>query len=197
MKAIFQTNFVIIFLVCVLAGCGYSFQGKTHPWTTDGLNKVYVDVMSNNSLRAGTEVAFTSAFVKYFSRGNKLKVVQKESDADLIVRASVDSIANNISSSTTVPQLTEDPAAKVLDDYVVATEYSASAAVSVSFIRRRDSVTLMSQSFSRSKIYPANNRFGKPGTTSVLINDSQASMALSEIANGIAGDAYDSMLEAF
>ena len=184
-------------MALLVSGCGYSWQATNNPWKSQGIEKVYVNIMTNNSLRAGVEVPFTSAFVKAFSRGNKLKVVSSEADADAVLEATIESVDTTISSATTVPSLTTEKEASELSDMVIATEYAASASVSVRLQRTRDKVILISQNMARTKIYPSNNRFGLSGTTSVLINESQQQLALNEIAAVIAGDAYDTMLESF
>ncbi|MBI2606061.1 MAG: hypothetical protein HYW49_08280 [Deltaproteobacteria bacterium] len=186
-----------ISLAFALSACGYSWQTRNNPWKSQGIEKVYINIMTNNSLRAGAEVPFTSAFVKAFSRGNKVRVVSRPEDADAVVDAVLDSVSASISSSTTVPSLTADIAATDLSDMVIATEYVAKANVTVNLVRRSDGTQLISQSFDRVKVFPGNNRFGLPGTTSVLINDSQQQLALNEIAQVIASDAYDTILEAF
>ncbi len=187
-----------------LSGCAYQFQGTENPWKDKSVETVYINIMTNNSLRSGEEVPFTSAFIKTFSRGNKLKVVNDSKRADLVVNATIENITSTISSSTNVPTLTKDKlASQTLSDMVIATEYAATATVSVSLTKGENNhnpkvpAVLLTQNFSRIKIYPGNSQFGLQGTTSVLINESQFQMALNEIATGISADAYDTMLEYF
>ncbi len=196
--------FSLLVIFAVMNACAYRFQGSENPWREKSVENVYINIMTNNSLRAGEEVPFTSAFLKTFSRGNKLKVVNDSKQADIVVNATIESIASNVSSSTNVPTLTQDKlASQTISDMVIATEYAATATVSVQLTKGEASTNpklppiLLVQNFSRVKIYPGNSQFGLPGSTSVLINDSQFQMALNEIAQGIAADAYDTMLEYF
>jgi hypothetical protein len=198
---IFQNikKFFILFLYIFFVSCsGYHIQGSQNPWESLGIKTAYIDIVTNNSLRAGLEVPFTSAFVKQFSRGNKLKIVSDEKEADVTIKAVLQSYSSSISSMTTVPSITQDPLAKnELSSFQIAIEYVASAAVTVSIINNSTKKVLASQNFTRQKNYPANNRYGPEGTTSVLINDSELQFALNEIARLIADDAYDLMLEVF
>jgi hypothetical protein len=187
-----------VFVLCgSFASCGYHFQGRDNPWEKDGVSKVYVDSFVNRSSRAGAETVFTSALVKVFARGERLRVVQNKKDADAVLEGVVTELAVVPVSAATVTQLTKDPAAKPLADISLATEYAVNAIISVNLVRSKDSKSLWMQSFSGSKIFPGNNRFGTAGSTSVLINDSQQNAALSEIAFVVATDAYDFMLETF
>ena len=191
-------RFLPLFLLVFVSACsGYRWQDKSNPWAEKGYHKVYVSIMLNNSLRSGAEVPFTSAFVRAFSRGNKLRVVSDEGDADILVNANLDNIASEIISSTRVVDITKDASAEALSDVMVATDYIAKASVTVRFVTKKTNETLIEQKFERSKIYQGNNRFGKLGTTSALINDSQFQVALNEVARSIAADAYDTMLESF
>jgi hypothetical protein len=126
-------------------------------------------------------------------------VVSDLADADGIVDGVISTISSDINATTTVPQIArpEDKESQDFSDTVIATEYVSTAVVNMTLIRRKDSTTLWSQSFNQRKPYPSSNRFGLPGTTSMLINDSQHQMALAEIAKNMANDIYDNMLEAF
>ena len=203
-KSFYYHSIITISFFLNIIGCSYKFQSAVNPWQEYSIKTVYIKIISNNSLRAGEEVHFTSAFVKTFSRGNKLKVVNDSKNADVVVNASIENIASTISSSTNVPTLTQDKvASQKLSDMVVATEYIATATVAVQLTKGENNLNpkipsvLLVQNFTRQKIYPANTQFGLPGTTSVLINDSQFQLALNEIATGISADAYDTMLEYF
>lgn len=153
--------------------------------------------MTNNSLRPGVEVDFTSALLKEFSRGRRIRLVSDPKEADAFVEGTIEQVVSSIGPATTVSQISQEAGAQNLSEMVIATEYVASAVVNVRLVRKKDKATLWEQRFSSNKIYPANNRFGKEGVTSTLINDSQQTLALNEIAKTIASDAYDIMLEAF
>ncbi len=189
--------FVIFLFFLFPFGCGYHWQQKINPWKNRGIEKVYVEILKNNSLKAGAEVPFTSALVKMFSRGNKVRVVSEPTAADAIVQGAIDSISSSIGPRSTVPTLTTDPQAATISDMLVATEYQVSAALTVTLVDQKSKSVLWSQGFSGNKFYPGNNRFGLVGNTSALINDSQQQLALQDIAQILASDVYDTMLEVF
>lgn len=186
-----------IFITVGLLGCGYHFQGTAHTLARLGVERVYVKVLTNNSLRPGVEVDFTSALLKEFSRGSRIRLVSDLKEADAYVEGIIEEVNGAIGPTTTVSQISQDPAAQALNDMIIATEYVASAAVLVKLVRKKDGNIVWQQRFAANKIYPGNNRFGKEGVTSTLINDSQQTFALNEIAKTIASDAYDTMLEVF
>lgn len=179
------------------SSCGYSFRSRSNPWASKGIKKVYVRTLTNNTLNAGVEVAFTSALVKEVARGGRFKLVGNESDADAVIYGTVDSFASTMSAPTTVVALApNDPQAQALSDFVIAAEYVVNAAITVSLVKPKGPV-LWSQQFTRPKVYPAGNRFGLQGSTSSLINSSLESLARDEIAQFVASDVLDTMMEAF
>ena len=194
-------KWLLAFLVMLLAsvsGCGYSWLGSNNPWNAKGVQSVYIQTLRNDTLKAGVEVPFTSALVKEFAKGGRFKIVSNELDADAVVSGSVATASSAVGGSTTVPAITKDKVAlATLEDYVIATDYTASASIIVNLTRKVDGKVLWSQTLNRSKSYPGNNRYGLQGTTSVLINSSQEQFALIEIARFLASDAYENMLEAF
>lgn len=184
-------------LSALAAGCGYGWQNKGNHWKDEGVAKVYIREVTNNTLITGIEATFTSALVKEFSRGNRIRVVSSEKEADAIVSSTIDSVATTFTPGTVEQLAQDDPRAKELTDFVIASEYTVTAVMAVNLIRKNDQKVMWSQSFSRPRVYPANNRFGLRGTTSTLINASQEAIALGEIAQFLATDAYDAMFEAF
>jgi hypothetical protein len=153
--------------------------------------------MINNTLKSGIEVPFTSALLREFARGERIGLVTDENAADAYVAGTVELVSSQPNSQTTVDVISNQPAAKSLTDFVIASDYLVTANVSVRLVRAKTNEILWSQTFYQSKIYPGGNRFGQEGSTSSLINSSQEHLALDDIAATIAGDAYDTMLEAF
>jgi hypothetical protein len=148
-------------------------------------------------LKSGIEVPFTSALVREFARGARIGVVTDEAAADAIVEGTVDNVVSEIRTSTTVDAISNQPAAKNLTDLVIASDYVANATVTVRLRRANSKEVLWTQTFAQAKIYPGGNRFGQEGSTSALINSSQEYLALQTVAETIASDAYDTMLEGF
>ena len=188
---------LIVAFALFCSACGYGFRSRSNPWADKGVTKVYVQTLTNNTLSAGVEVPFTSALVKEFARGGRLKLVSNEADADAVIEGSVDSFGSTANSTTTVSALAPaDPQAQGLTDAVIAVEYVVNASITVRLVKRHGG-RLWEQQFSRPKVYPAGNRFGLQGSTASLINSSQEAIALDEIAEFIASDVHDTMLEAF
>lgn len=182
-----------------MTGCGgYSFESRGNTWKKEGVQRVFISTLENKTLKTGVEVPFAAALMREFSRGNRIKLVGKEHEADAILEAAVEIVDTRSFSQATVAQISpNDPKAQELSDFAVTSEYIVSASMSVQLRRVRDSKQLWSQSFSRSKIFPGSNKFGLQGSTSMIINGSQEQLALSEIAQFLASDAHDAMFEAF
>src|SRR4051812_1907513 len=98
-------------LACLFSGCGYTWQGTSNPWAAQGVKKVFVRTLTNNTLRPGMEVEFTSALVKEFSRGQRLKVVADEKDADAFVDGEVTNASSTVNNSLPITSITKDKAA--------------------------------------------------------------------------------------
>ena len=124
-------------------------------------------------------------------------MVGAKSSSDAVVSGTLTSITTSPGPAVAVTTLSTSKKAKGLDEYQVASQYQVDAAVTVRLVRTRDGVLLWSQSFNRSKLYPASTRFAAEGNTSVLINQSQDRIALEEIAQFLASEVTDTMLEAF
>lgn len=187
----------MVWVAAMVSGCGYSWQGINNPWRAHGVERIYVRTLTNNTLIAGAEVPFTSALVKQFVQGKRLLLVGREEDADAVLLGTLLQAESRINTDTTVSQISRATETRGFSEMVIASDYVAVATIDVQLVRRRDKRMLWNQSFSGSKIYPGNNRFGVQGSTSSLINSSQEAMALSDLSVLLASDAYDTMLEAF
>jgi hypothetical protein len=185
------------FCVLQLAGCGYQWQRKSTAWSAKGVHRVFVRTLVNNTLISGIEVPFSSALLREFARGERIGLVTDEKLADAYVTGTVDAVVSQPNSQTTVDVISNQPAAKSLTDFVIASDYLVTAGVTVRLVRTGSGEVLWTQAFSQAKIYPGGNRFGQEGSTSSLINSSQEHLAVNDIAQIIASDAYDTMLEAF
>ncbi|MBI3557655.1 MAG: LptE family protein, partial [Deltaproteobacteria bacterium] len=168
--------------------------GIKNPWVAKCVKTVYIQVMTNNSLKAGIEIPFTTALAKEFESGGKVRVVGDEKEADAIVKGTIASFTSefNPSGLTSVSSISNSLDAQALSDMVVASEYIATANITVQLIKR-DGPVLWTQTFSRPKVYPAGNRFGLQGTTSALIDAPVEQLALVDIAGFIASDVHDTM----
>ena len=108
-------QFKILFLVLILAlisACGYHLQGGGY--LNDDITRVYVKVFENKSSETGAGVLFTNALVEEIIRVTDTKVV-KESLADFVIEAQVNSITFSILSRSTTDAVTERRATASVD----------------------------------------------------------------------------------
>lgn len=185
-------------LAVILAGCGYGFRSRANTWENEGIRRIYIEPLVNNTLRPGVEVVFTSALLKEFAQGGRIALVNDKKGADAVLTGTLVNVESRIFSQTTADQVSKDPPpGQGLDStFVIATEYTASALINMQ-LQRVDGTPLWSQGFSRSRIYPAANQGGDIGNTGVLINESRMSMALGEIATFLAVEVHDLFFERF
>lgn len=188
-----------------LSGCGYSFQTSKSPLSEkEGIQKIYVMSLVNNTYKAGVENAIYNALVRTISVHRRVKLVNRESEADAILKGNVTEADYSMSAPTSAQNLTP---AKSLDQYdkranvLVATEYTAALVCSFSLVRTHPSPgqrdVLWSSAFSRTKPFASANQLGTVGDTSALINESEFDRALSDLADSMMADVHESMLAMF
>src|SRR4051812_27392627 len=102
---------VLLAIAMFASGCGYTWQGTTNRWTAEKVDKIYVKMLVNNTLRPGIEVAFTSAILKTFARGQRIKLVSNENNADAVIDGTVTSLDSVANAPAPVTSITQDPAA--------------------------------------------------------------------------------------
>ncbi len=74
---------VIGILVFFLAGCGYHLLSKIPSWP-EGIQRVYVEIMENQTMEPGLERSVTEAFIEELWSWGNIKVVKK-SEAQAIL----------------------------------------------------------------------------------------------------------------
>ncbi|MCI5064303.1 LPS assembly lipoprotein LptE [bacterium] len=80
---------VLFFLFA--GGCGYGFRGSESALPPD-VKRVFIPVVVNESTEAGIDVLLTEALRDEFERYGVLSVVDKRSDADAVLDATITSI---------------------------------------------------------------------------------------------------------
>lgn len=161
------------------------------------MKTLYIQSLVNNTLRSGIEIPMTSAIVREFVRGGRIKLVSRESEADAVLSGQIDSFGSDQLNHATAPQVANnDLTAQAIPNQLIASEYIARANITVN-LTRKDGKGLWAQAFGRPKVYPAGNLYGLQGTTSALRDASFEQFALADIAAFIASDIYDTMMEAF
>jgi hypothetical protein len=190
--------FFSILLTVVFSRCGYHFRGSDNPWKDEGIEKVYIRNVDNNTLTVGLDAMVRSATTRELSRGKRFIVVNSKDAADGFIDAVITDASSAINTATTVAAIApKNPTAANLGDFVIASDYRANLAVVYTLVRKRDQKLLFSQSFSDNRLYQGGNNYGLKGSTSSLMNQSQERISLEELTTRLASDMQDTMLEAF
>lgn len=79
-----RRGLLLLLAALLLAGCGYSFYGNL----PDHIKTVAVPIFKNTTLAPGVETIMTSAVVRAFSSGSRLRVVPVE-QADSILEGEI------------------------------------------------------------------------------------------------------------
>ena len=191
-------KFLIIFLFSFFSGCGYHFRGSDNPWKADGIEKVYIRNVDNNTMTVGLDAMVRSATHRELSRGKRFVVVTSKEDADGFIDAVISEAHSAINTTTTVSAIApKNSTAANLGDFVIASDYRANLSVVYTLVRKRDQKLLFSKSFSDNRLYQGGNNYGLKGSTSSLMNQSQERISLEELTARLASDMQDTMLEAF
>ncbi len=175
--------------------CGYGFRSSHNIWEKEQIHTLYIEPLRNNTLHPGVETMFTSALLKEFSQGGRIKLVSNEDRADAVLSGSVDQVISRPGASTTADQVA--PGKGLDPTYIVAREYSATGGINLRLTKKSNSKTLWGQGVARTRVYPGENNGGDIGNTGDLINESRFLLALQEIANAIAIEAHDLFFEGF
>lgn len=204
---IYQVVMTCAFVLSGL-GCGYTFQNSHNPlWTKEGVQKVYIPPLVNNSYKAGVENLIYNNLVRVLSAHARVTLVTHPAEADALLQGTIQGAGYAGSKSTLVPGLS--PATlpgSILgnlptQNYVISTEYTATLTVGFSLIRRNTKPgkkgIIWSGTFQRSEPFPGSNQLDVPGTTSPIINESEFDRALSDLARNMMEDVHESMLAMF
>lgn len=198
-------RFFAVLLSLSLAGCGYSLRrDRAEYLESQGVHKIYIAPVVNNTYRYGTENVIYNALLKSLISFKGFKIVTDPEGADAILTTKLNTADSNISSSIAATQLNPTFSASQLPQsfgsLYVASQYSASVTCSFALIRRgsRPGMGIVwSADFNRTLLYPASNQLGVLGTTSGLINDSEFNRAVVSIAQSMAQDVRESMVARF
>lgn len=75
-------------LVCLLAGCGYRFEGSGET-VYPAIRTVFVDVFTNRTSEAYAENIFRTAFINRFVQDGRFKLAKSRGEADAVLRGTV------------------------------------------------------------------------------------------------------------
>jgi hypothetical protein len=197
---------VVAVLIYFFAGCGYTLQNShSELLEREGVHRVYVKPLVNSTFKPGVENIVYNALIRTLVSHGRVKLVQREIDADAVLQGNISAAQFTIAGSTSASQLNPLLDRPVMDldlrNVSVASVYAASLGCEFSLNRRitvpgkKDN--LWSSSFSRSKPFSAANQLDVPGTTSALINESEFDRALLEMATNMMDDVHEFMLAMF
>ena len=77
-----------LLLVCLLAGCGYRFEGGGEA-VYPAIRTVFVDVFANRTSEAYAENIFRTAFINRFVQEGRFKLARSRGEADAVFRGTV------------------------------------------------------------------------------------------------------------
>jgi hypothetical protein len=187
-------------------GCGYTLQNSKSPlFEKEGVSRIYVKPVINNSYKAGVENMVYNALMRSLSASRRVVLVHDPEQSDAVLQGTVVT-ADAIPGPTAQSENLSKKATNRVDLSIptgipVTTEYTAALTVNFSLTRTKPSLkkrnNIWSANFDRRQPFPAANQLGPVGTTSALINDSQFDRALSELAQKMMVDVNESMLGMF
>jgi hypothetical protein len=107
-------KYAAVILLLVLCGCGYRFfPGGEH--IDKEIKTVFIEPLANKTSEANIENTFRAAFIDWFIKGNRFKVVDREDIADAIWRGSVNTLTTTALSYRTSNLAAEERMTVVLD----------------------------------------------------------------------------------
>ncbi|MCB0330124.1 MAG: hypothetical protein KDD70_10680 [Bdellovibrionales bacterium] len=101
-KSVISTTKAILLMALLpffLVGCGYGFRGSESALPPD-VERVFIPVVTNESTEAGIDLLVTEALRDEFDRYGTLTVVDKRSDADAVLTATIKSITRERGATT-------------------------------------------------------------------------------------------------
>ncbi|OFZ22031.1 MAG: hypothetical protein A2X94_16405 [Bdellovibrionales bacterium GWB1_55_8] len=192
------------FLALLLAGTGcsgYHFQGSYNPLLEqEGVRRVYVAPLVNNSYKAGVENLVYNALIRALSAGKRVTLVRHPEESDAVLQGVI--TAAHYSGSAPVLASRRPPGVPTVDPNVqVFTQYTTVLDCSFALNRRivppGKTPTIWQAGFSRAKPFPSAVQLDVPGATTALINESEFERALADLAADMMADVHESMLATF
>lgn len=156
-----------------LWGCGYSLQGRATPLPQE-IRTITIPTMTNQTLEAGIENAFTRAVIREFNLDGRLKVV-RENRADSLLEGSI----QDFSLYSTA-----------YDASGLALEYRAQVIMGVTF-RRIDTGEILLEAPSLTQVDEYRV------TSDIPTDEGRKRAAIDEIARQLAETIHDLILERF
>jgi hypothetical protein len=202
LKPVFIALVSILALGSVTSGCGYSFQTSKNPLAEkEGIRKVYVASMINNTYKAGVENQVYNSVLQTLAAHRRVVVVSNKEDADAILKGFVNIASYAADASAAVGQIPGLPNNLFAESLLVASEYVATLSCSFVLERTRPSPgqrkVVWTSGFSRTTPFNASNQVGVIGSTSALLNESEFDRQLATMSQSMSEDVHESMLDMF
>jgi hypothetical protein len=181
---------ILIPILLTTTGCGYTLQNSHSPLSEkEGIQKVYLRPLLNNTFKVGVENAVFNALLKTIVAHRRVSVVSRPEEADAILEGTVN-----------VAQYSGMAATAILGR-TVTSQYNAILNCSFKLNRRnpgpRQKQLLWSGAFQRTKPFASAVQAGVRGETTAPLNESEFDRVLSDLATGMVGEVHESMLAMF
>ena len=164
---------IILALYVVLGGCGYHVSPGGE-YIDKSIKTVYVEPIVNKTSEANAENIFRAAFIDWFIKGNRFKVVDQPGRADVLWKGTIQTITTGALSYKTTNLASEERMTVVLD---------------LKFVERESQKVIWSDSaFSWRQDYPI---------ADAMNTESARKMALSQLSAYTAERAYRMMMSGF
>lgn len=184
-------------------GCGYTLQGvHSQILEKEGIRRIFIAPVINNSYKSGVENQVYNALLKKLANQYSIIFVRSPEEADAVLQGVVQSALYAMSAPTTGDQLPKSPGGTGdFSKIQIASVYQSRLDCSFSLVRRNPPsgkpAEVWNVSLSRTLPFPGANQLGALGTTSALINESEFDRSLSEMAQAMALDVRESILNRF
>ena len=171
MRNALRFGLAAVFLL--LCGCGYQFAAGGE-YIDKSVKTVYVEPVVNRTSQSNIENMFRTAFMDWFNKGGRFKVVDRAELADAIWRTTINSITTSALSYQTTNVASEERMTAILD---------------LKFEERESGNAIWSDpAFSGMQDYPVSSAVG---------TESARNNALSKLSDYTAERAYRMMMSGF
>lgn len=165
--------FLLLAALFVFWGCGYHFSPGGES-IDQGIKTVYIEPIANKTSEANAENILRSAFIDWFIKGNRFKVVDQRDRADAIWRGTIQTITTSAISYKTSNLASEERMRVILD---------------LKFVERESQKVIWADTaFSGYQDYPI---------ADAMNTESARKMALSKLSAYTAERAYRMMMSGF
>ncbi|MDD5169126.1 MAG: LptE family protein [Syntrophales bacterium] len=162
-----------IMAIFMIYGCGYEFAAGGE-YIDKTIKNVYVEPVVNKTSEANAENMFRAAFMDWFNKGGRFRVVDREEQADAVWRATISTLTTSVLSYQTTNLASEERMTVVMD---------------LRFEERESKKAIWSdRAFSGLQDYPVSTAVG---------TESARSNALSRLSDYTAERAYRMMMSGF